>query len=223
MSVVVCVYSRYSKASSSLLSIMEGNLDFRRLCIDHPEFRRIVLQDSQKFNIRQVPCILVFFSNGVMNKYEGDKAFSWAQETITKIKSMMNHPEKIETVHVKERVYPSSNPIPSTPFTSLPTMESVPVEPVGTPLPPAPDSSVSTIDMRRRLDSAPLLKKTETQDAKRPEEREEPTIQDTNGQNLRAIKSDKQENLLTLAQQMQKERDQEEDGLNRRPSDILVS
>ena len=178
---------------------MEPTLDFRRVCVDHPEFRRLVVQDSKKYMIRQVPCILVFFSNGVVNKYEGEKAFEWVDETITKMKNVMS-----------SMMPPSSPPSSSSPymeqqspkaFSKLP-VERVEVEPVS----PEPVEVSSSVDMRRRLDSAPLLRKTE-ESAKTDTE---PTPKTTTDPNPRGIKSDKHESLLTLAQQMQKERDNED-------------
>jgi hypothetical protein len=148
--------------------------------------------------IRQVPCILVFFSNGVVNKYEGDKAFQWVDETILKMKNVMSS------------MMPSSPPPPfhmeqqsQRAFSKLP-VERVEVEPIS--VESSEHNSSSSVDMRRRIDSAPLLRKTEE-----PTKTEsEATQNTTTDQNPRGIKSDKQESLLTLAQQMQKERDIEE-------------
>ena len=85
MSVVVFLYSKYSRGCEKLLEMMSV-MDFRKICVDHDEVRKLVLKDQKKYNIQKVPCILVFFANGVMKKYEGSDAFDWVRDTMEKMK-----------------------------------------------------------------------------------------------------------------------------------------
>ena len=85
MSVVVFLYSKYSRGCEKLLEMMSV-MDFRKICVDHDEVRKLVMKDQKKYNIQKVPCILVFFANGVMKKYEGSDAFDWVRDTMEKMK-----------------------------------------------------------------------------------------------------------------------------------------
>jgi hypothetical protein len=74
----VIIYSKYSPASNSLLDLItSSNIDvnFQGICIDNKEIRRYV-QNSTKFNIQSVPCILhIDKFSGIVQQYEGQKAF----------------------------------------------------------------------------------------------------------------------------------------------------
>jgi hypothetical protein len=50
------------------------------LCIDNQEIRRVIEEDACHYGVFEVPCILVFYQNGRLDKYEGDDAFSWLQD-----------------------------------------------------------------------------------------------------------------------------------------------
>jgi hypothetical protein len=67
--------------------IQQAPIDFTSLvglnflCIDNENVRkRIIL--SSKLNINVVPCILLFYSDGGVEKYEGITAFNWAEDII---------------------------------------------------------------------------------------------------------------------------------------------
>lgn len=247
MSVVVLMYSKYSSACDRLLQMMNPVLDFRKICIDHDAVRQLVVSDPKRFQIRTVPCILVFFANGGMNKFEGEDAFRWARETIQKMKNIVR--ETVETpspgatpaspnvVSHMERgfsTFPSSHQVRLETFSSIPVVaeqhdpsiveggnrqltEAKAVMPI--------DTEVYT-DMKRRMDTNPLFPPRETIPARGNTTQSSSTQEspeETEGESApsdhpsKAIKKDKQENLMTLAQQMQKQRDREDEIINPNP------
>jgi hypothetical protein len=221
MSVVVLLYSKYSKGCDKVLEMMSG-MDFRKICIDHDQVRKLVVQNQKKYNIEKVPCILVFFANGVMKKYEGADAFEWVRDTMEKMRyiqerqaplapspapsplpsSVPNHP--VEITEMPSRPAPKSTDSPRPllePLFTLPSKERIAVQTVEEDVVP---------DMRRAMDSAPLP-------IQKSLPKEEPSEGNHGGGNnnpMRGIKSDKQESIMSVAQQMQKQREKEEEVRN---------
>ena len=225
MSVVVLLYSKYSTACETLLQKMSV-MDFRKICVDHEEVRKLVVADQKKYSIQKVPCILVFFSNGLVKKYEGEDAFAWVDETIEKMRVLTTPPPPVmfpnerpfsrppAPVQQHENEPEDASPLVKTAFSTfstLPVRESIAVQPVES------ESSSMTNDdnvpdMRRAMDSAPLpIQKLKAMPPPQSEEGEG----DAAAAPMRGIKSDKQENLMSLAQQMQKQREKEDETIQK--------
>lgn len=84
----VLLYSKYSTISTKLLSIIEScpfnfysTVRLQTVCIDNEDIREKIL-NTKKFEISFVPCILIVYQNGNVEKYEGNDAFSWIEEII---------------------------------------------------------------------------------------------------------------------------------------------
>lgn len=84
----VLLYSKYSKHSKRYIEILKQSpIDFvskvnlKTVCIDNEEVRQRIL-NSQKIDINYVPCILLVYPDGGVEKYEGGTAFKWAEEII---------------------------------------------------------------------------------------------------------------------------------------------
>jgi len=153
MSIVVLLYSKYSKHSTELLKLMEGVLDYRKVCIDNEDIRRAVIRDEKNYNIKEVPCIFVIFSNGRMDKFEGVDAFEWVRETLNSMRRL------------SEDLLTPSPPPPAPPSSPQHT-------PLPAPASPAPFTDVTTFDdMSRSMDTTPLV----IEETKDPVE-EEPAI-----------------------------------------------
>ena len=88
----VIIYSKFSNASTQLVSLIENSnipLEFQGLCIDNKEIKTLI-QKSTKFSIKHVPCILnIDKFTGIVQQYEGIKAFEL-------INSMIPPPEQEE-------------------------------------------------------------------------------------------------------------------------------
>ena len=84
----VILYSKYSKFSKALIETMEkSNVDFvnqfqlKLLCIDNEVVRKRILNNKQ-IDIKTVPCILIVYNDGGVEKYEDTKAFEWVEQII---------------------------------------------------------------------------------------------------------------------------------------------
>jgi len=86
----VLLYSKYSPLSKKLLDIIQSSpvnleqiVSLQTLCIDNEKVRKRIYQNKQ-IDITSVPCILVIFPDGGIEKYDGAPAFQWIEEIIQK-------------------------------------------------------------------------------------------------------------------------------------------
>jgi hypothetical protein len=84
----VLLYSKYSASSKSLMSmIQQSGVDFtnqfslQSLCIDNEEIRKRIVENNQ-LQITSVPCLLIIFPDGGIEKYDGAHVFEWVERTI---------------------------------------------------------------------------------------------------------------------------------------------
>lgn len=186
---------------------MSPVLDFRKICVDNCDIRNLVLRDKKKFSIEMVPCILVFWAEGVMKKYEGPEAFTWVQETLHKMTNITKN--AVQTTTIDQRAPPQNVGYQdeNAGFHEFhaPVLE---VKTTSSQSPP-PAPLEGNFDMKRQMDSAPLLLPRE------PQPKKQPSVQEpSEEQTMRGIKNDKHENVMSLAQLMQKQRDQEEETIH---------
>ena len=78
----ICLYSKYSPNSKKLLDIMKKNLnDISYICVDN-DFVRNRIKNNKNIIVNYVPCILIINQNGIVEKYEGEHAFSWGKSLL---------------------------------------------------------------------------------------------------------------------------------------------
>lgn len=84
----VLLYSKYSPMSQNLLKVLDtspvnlsSTLGLTSLCVDNEEIRQRII-NTNKIEISRVPCILNVYTNGVVEKYEGNDAAIWLDEMI---------------------------------------------------------------------------------------------------------------------------------------------
>jgi hypothetical protein len=71
----VLFWSKYSANSKKLINLMDQhNAKIESVCIDNESVRQRITKDK-KIGISVVPTILALYQNGVIEKYEGEKAF----------------------------------------------------------------------------------------------------------------------------------------------------
>lgn len=173
MSVVVVFYSRYSQSSLSFLSEIEKIMDVRKLCIDNEDVRTKVLEENENYNIQCVPSVLIFHSNGFLEKQTGNECFSWLE----KVKPQ--EPQKMEEV--------------------------IPIEK------PSKKELLSVDDIKyetsRKMDTIPLVLKEQKSDKNDVDDKIKEDRENQAQSNLN--KTNNQENIMSLAQQMQKQRELE--------------
>tara|TARA_Y100000389_G_scaffold61028_1_gene57150 strand:- start:5461 stop:6264 length:804 start_codon:yes stop_codon:yes gene_type:complete len=86
----VLLYSKYSPLSKKILDIIQSSpvnleqiVSLQTLCIDNEKVRKKIYQNKQ-IDITSVPCILVIFPDGGIEKYDGVPAFQWIEEILQK-------------------------------------------------------------------------------------------------------------------------------------------
>ena len=186
MSVIVVIYSRYCNESLQFLESLEQNtetfkMDIRKLCIDNENIRERVL--DSKLGIKSVPTILIYHANGEVEKYEENTCFEWLDFIIEKLKPE-SEPEPVEKKEKKNK----SEPI----LDENDLLESkIPIEHVSNDTPEKRELNsnvlIKNINSENKLDSEKELKEEKA--------------------NERMQKNNQNEGILTLAQQMQKERE----------------
>jgi hypothetical protein len=188
-STIVIFYSKYSTKCTEFFELVRDIIDFRKICVDHPEIRTTLLNEADKYFIRKVPSVIVFFSNGVMNKYEDEKAFEWA---LTVRKNM-----------IKVTVDEMGPPPPLIQQKQVTILD--PIE----PLPPKqldmlPPQEEDLVGMKRRIETTPLIQ--------RPTGGTLPDEQRMDGnRNERKVHDKKADSIKNLAQQLQAEREKEDE------------
>ena len=85
----ILLYSKYSPASKKIMKIIDDStVDFTKytkiasVCIDNEDIRQQII--NSKIDILYVPCILIVYEDGGIEKYEGEDAFKWVEDIIQK-------------------------------------------------------------------------------------------------------------------------------------------
>lgn len=179
MSVVVAFYSRYNGQSVEFISKLENILNIRKLCVDEKEVRKTIMSETNNYNVRKVPSVLIFHPNGFLEKMDGlNECDKWFDDI-----SKSSSPEKKKTV-IQEEVKPVSK--------KLPLDEKIPID---------------SIEFEpRRLDTQPLfdmnpdhLNEQKVGDNLKAEQE----LQIENS----IKKNGATDSIMSLAQQMQKQRE----------------
>jgi hypothetical protein len=185
--IVVVYYSRYSKDSLDFLKEVEQLTEVRKLCVDNAKIREKILLEKENYDIRVVPSVLIFHSNGFLEKQNGHVCFEW-----------------LKSITPEENV----EPVP------IANLEDNPVLP-----PKTPEMKVSIADVSfepRKLETYPLVE--QQKDTNQPEEtknideqiKDEKSIQAQNS----VTKNNTNESIMTMAQQMQKQREMEDKNIS---------
>jgi len=75
--------NKLMSALSSCPVDLSTTVGIRPVCIDNEDIRRQILKDN-KIEINSVPCVLIAYNTGSVEKYEGSNAFQWIEETVSK-------------------------------------------------------------------------------------------------------------------------------------------
>lgn len=182
-SIIIYFYSKYSKSCVSLMEQMNTKISYRKVCVDHPKIRNIILSETEKYCIRTVPCFLVFYANGIVNKYEGDKAFEWISDILQKIDNLhrTNHFVS-KNIHTE---IPKETPI-LFPLQEIQKEES-----------PKEEESMS-----RKIDTTPLI------DPQLRSEMDHHRM-DSNHNDKKIMEKKSENSILNIAQQLQSQREQD--------------
>ena len=99
MNRIVILYSKYSHTCKKLMDMVRNtitnfeNTEISNICIDNKDIRKKILK-SKTLLVKAVPCILILYPDGGVEKYEGGTAFRWIEEIINNKKQQ----EKTEPI-----------------------------------------------------------------------------------------------------------------------------
>lgn len=211
-SLVLLFYSKYSPTCQSLMETINPFLTYRKICVDHPTFRQIILKEQEKYCVRYVPCFFIFYANGVIHKYEGEKAIEWANTILSKLKPLDSASKLPVQIHSKSFLSTEKDILSYSTESSLPEKETVPVMPV---------SSLSSSFLRekdknsteseeednlrtRKIDTSPLLDPALRSDASH-------RMGESHLTERKVMDKKSEHNILNIAQQLQSQREQDDE------------
>lgn len=86
----VLLYSKYSPISKKLMDLIQSSqVDFsslfslQTLCVDNEKIRNRILDNAQ-LDITSVPCVLLIYPDGGIEKYDQSHVFEWVEQIINK-------------------------------------------------------------------------------------------------------------------------------------------
>jgi hypothetical protein len=145
----VLFWSKYSPHCKKLIDLMNQlNANITKCCIDNNDMRKRLAADT-RIKIKVVPTILSIYDNGIIEKYEGEKAFDLLYEAFPphtrKSSSIVKYstPKKKAQpppIHIKQE----SNDIPTTITPPPKIIDSSSLQ--TTPTPATSSSSMTSID-----------------------------------------------------------------------------
>ena len=68
------------------------------ICLDNKDIRKLV-QNNKKLSIQFVPSILLMFPSGLLEKYEGNKAFEWVENVVHNIMERDQRQQQLDSFH----------------------------------------------------------------------------------------------------------------------------
>lgn len=139
----VCLYSKYSERCVVFFQDMAYLKGVRMLCVDNQAVRELLEKDDCRYEIQEVPCILVFFRNGRMDKYEGEDAFAWLHDrkqrlmtTSQRILTSLNDSQRLPDSSSITTPIPTTSRLPDPPIANGPSPQPIPTTLSGPSSPP---------------------------------------------------------------------------------------
>ncbi len=103
---IICLYSKFSRNCKRFSSVAGPKIPIIKfVCIDNEKVRQKVLANLS-IQVQVVPCILLTYSNGVIEKFDGENAFRWAAGIIQK----MERPQVQEQFQAQPQAQPQPQP-----------------------------------------------------------------------------------------------------------------
>ena len=98
---IILLLSKYSNNCNKMMQIMKSselNFNFiETIFIDNANVRKSIIS-KKDYNITSVPTLLVFKSNGSIEKYDNDVAFKWMLQTIKNLKKIEEDKEVVDEI-----------------------------------------------------------------------------------------------------------------------------
>ena len=80
----VLLYSKYSNYSKKFIDLYKNSkldIHISLVCIDNEKIRKRIVK-SKDIDIQNVPCLLIIYENGKVDKFEGKDSFIWINDII---------------------------------------------------------------------------------------------------------------------------------------------
>lgn len=110
----IFLYSKYSENCKRFVGLVQSSgvdLGLQMLCVDNEKVRQRI-QKSQNMDINQVPCILLIYPNGGVEKYEGSHAFRWVETILSRLMPPRRQPSPPQPPPEQEIPQQQSQPQP---------------------------------------------------------------------------------------------------------------
>ena len=107
---IILFYSKYSENSQKIIqqsTPIKHLLKF--ICLDNKDIRKLV-QNNKKLSIQFVPSILLMFPSGLLEKYEGNKAFEWVENVVHNIMERDQRQQQLDSFHRESQNPPVQTP-----------------------------------------------------------------------------------------------------------------
>lgn len=179
VNIPIFLYSKYCKQCPELINHIDPN-QFLFVCVDNVEVRKKFLND-QRFLVRTVPCIIVYNddNNTIFEKYEGNSLIDWLDEN-----NLLITNDKVNQAEDDEEEE-LQHKIPITPL-------------------PIEESFIPPNNVMENNNPEPIMESNNSVDEEAPA-----PIEDPSGMSDQSAIPKKSSDVMNLAQQMQRERDNE--------------
>jgi len=113
----VLLYSKYSNCTNKLIEEIKKSgvntapFKIQMLCVDNSKIRNRILKNKQ-IDVSTIPCLLLIYQDGGIEKFDGNHIFDWFRELIRKSRpveqvSRIQQVEQVEPVEQVNRVEPA--------------------------------------------------------------------------------------------------------------------
>jgi hypothetical protein len=204
-SIIILFYSKYCQASLQLIQTLQPYIQIKKICVDNKDIRETLLNEVDKFNITEVPCIFIFYMNGVINKYEGNKAIEWSNDIIRTF-------QKTESSLLPQEIKSSFQPILSVndiqTTTNVSHTDSV-LSSSPNEIPTLLTEKEDLMGMKRKIDTNPLIEPQSN-----ISDTEESMYRMDNNRNEKKMSDKKNDSILNIAQLIQAQREKEDEAIH---------
>lgn len=99
----ILFYSKKERKSFTIKKLIdEYNIDVETICVDNSEIKNMLLEDD-KYNIKQVPTVLIMYSSGEHMVYKNKKLDRWLEELIYNVELYKKQKEETQTPYISEQ------------------------------------------------------------------------------------------------------------------------
>jgi hypothetical protein len=124
------LYSNYSPKSNELLQNLrncpvnlEAMVGLSFLCVDNEKIRKKIVK-SKNIQINSVPCLLILYNTGDVEKFEGTRVFEWIDDVVRHNLPPQQPPQQPSPPPVQQQEYPmQQQPIQQEPIQQQPMQQ----------------------------------------------------------------------------------------------------